>query len=466
MPALRGLLAFGLAVAAFCPAVRAQEVRRAVPVGEETPSVQVVPQEQTVPSAQVVPDQTPGVVPSGRGEVPVGRAVAVGDEIPVARAVAVGHGEPGGEPVFDTGIAGVNLPVAPENDLAKFLAGMRLPPESPLAVLQESAEYGEHSHAMGQLWRHYNEHYFLPMRLWSEITLSPIIDPELPVFYFFGGPDALAVMALFPVAPAYLLGGLEGVGQAAAPLSLEGADLHASLAALRQAVGVVLSCGHFITKDMKEDLERGAFRGVLPLVLTFVALSGGEVLGASYVSVGRGGALHDQGHASPDSGLPGVKVVFRRAPDAAPQTLCYVRANVANDGLKANPSVLEWARGFGTGNACLKAASYLMHEPGFSRIRGFLLENSRAILQDDSGIPLGFFKPDTWDLAFFGTYTGTLEIFKKYGQPALGDIYSSPGIAPLPFGTGYKWRRGESNLMLAVRASERPAREGAPRPAP
>jgi hypothetical protein len=452
MFAVRGWFAFGLVVVAVCGAGRAQEVRRAVSVEQAGPSVRVVPEEQAERSVAVGQE-----VPVG-GEVPVARALPVGGEVPVVRAVPVGA--EAAVVVVDSGgeLAGEGERKAVENDLAQFLAGIRLPATSPLAVLQESAEYGEHSHALGQLWRRYNERYFLPMRLWSEITLAPRIDPGLPVFYFFGGPDVLGVMALFPVAPYYLLGGLEGVGEAASPLSLDGAEVHASLAALRQSVEVVLSYGHFITGDMKEDLDRGAFRGVLPLVLTFVALSGGEVLEASYVAVGRGGVLRDLGAAFFDP--PGVRVVFRRAAGAGPQTIYYVRANVANDGLKTNPSALEWAGGFGNGNSYLKAASYLMHEPGFSRVREFILGNSRAILQDDSGIPVRYFKPEAWALEFFGTYAGTLDIFKKYEQPALGEIFSSPGIAPLPFGTGYKWRRGESNLMLAVRTPDRPAGEG------
>jgi hypothetical protein len=63
-----------------------------------------------------------------------------------------------------------------------------------------------------------------------------------------------------------------------------------------------------------------------------------------------------------------------------------------------------------------------------------------------------------WRCWFFGTYSGTLDIFAKYYQRDLHAAFAAPGAAaPLPFGTGYKWRAGESNLLLAVR-------QQAPRP--
>ena len=120
--------------------------------------------------------------------------------------------------------------------------------------------------------------------------------------------------------------------------------------------------------------------------------------------------------------------------------------------LKSNGAVLKWASGFGTGNVYLKAASYLLHESYFSRIRSFLLDQGASVLQDDSGIPLRFFRNGGWRLWFFGNYSGTLDIFKRYYQGDLQAAFATPGTAvPLPFGTGYKWRIGESNLLLAVK---------------
>jgi hypothetical protein len=150
--------------------------------------------------------------------------------------------------------------------------------------------------------------------------------------------------------------------------------------------------------------------------------------------------------------LPGVRIDFRREGRAGIQTIYYVQANVADDALKSNPAILAWAGRFGAGNVYLKAASYLLHESYFSRIRSFLLNQAASILQDDSGIPFRFFRDGSWRFWLFGTYSGTLDIFAKHYQSDLQAAFTAPGVAvSLPFGTGYKWRLGESNLLLAVK---------------
>lgn len=353
----------------------------------------------------------------------------------------------GGRPGGAARLAGAGGGAADE--LAKFLAGIPLPEGAALAPLQKGPDYAVHVKELAKLTRHYDKQYFSRMRAWSAAELAPRIVMERPVYYFFGGPDAVSPLALFPEAPAYLLGGLEGVGEIAAPQTLTPEVLAEALKNIRESADVILAYGHFITKDMKTELDRTAFRGVLPLMFTFIALTGGEVLGAESFGVKRDGSLV----AREEKGaLPGVKVTFRRTPSAGEQVMYYVQANVADDALKANDAVLKWAGGLGQGNVYLKAASYLMHETYFSRIRNFLLTNGAAVLQDDSGIPFRFFQDGNWRCWMFGRYVGTLEIFTKYHQPDLAGVFSSPDAAvELPFGTGYKWRMGESNLLLAVR---------------
>ncbi|MGH8047730.1 MAG: hypothetical protein ACREKL_10825, partial [Chthoniobacterales bacterium] len=151
---------------------------------------------------------------------------------------------------------------------------------------------------------------------------------------------------------------------------------------------------------------------------------------------------------------PGVQIKFRRNHGSAPQTIYYIQGDLSNDGLKSKPALLKWLAGFRPAVAYLKAASYLMHEPYFSTVRNFLLTKSSVIVQDDSGIPLrDFLASGPWQLHFFGSYKDTLELFKKYVQPDLQQAYLQQHAIALPFGTGYKFKLGESNLMIASRQS-------------
>jgi uncharacterized membrane protein YdjX (TVP38/TMEM64 family) len=423
---VKGMILLALGWVCIAQGASAQEVRRAQPVEREVPVAR---------ARAVVPEATPSMPPSSA-------TPAVPDAVTLEQAVP--H---------------VSQPASiPANEVALFLAGLRVPPGSRLEPLQASAAYGEHSYAMGQLWRRFNENHFIPMRLWSEITLAGRIDPKLPLTYFFGGPDAINAIALYPEAPCYLLLGLEPPGEIPTPLALSAGELESSLSALRRAVEVVLSYGHFITRDMREDLSRGAFRGQLPLAMVFVALSGGDVVAVSHIGVGRGGVSRDLGPSSANSSgqLPGVTVQFQRSPTDSPQVITFLQANISDGYLKSRSDALDWVARFGTANAYLKAASYLLHEANFSRVRNFILQKSASILQDDSGIPLRELHKAGWQVELFGTYSGTLDIFSRYFQSDLQEAYAASIPPGLPFGTGYKWRKGESNLMLAT-----PRREAA-----
>jgi len=359
------------------------------------------------------------------------------------------------------------VPVAaegsPVDNLAKFLAGIPVAESSPLAKLQKSGKYREHSKAFERYWLRYGENFFVPMRQWSDAELAPRISGELPVFYFFSGPDALAVRAFYPDAIDYILGGLEPVGSVPPPESLDGPRLEAALANLRKSTEVILSYGHFITKDMKAELELTDIRGVMPIMMAFIAMSGGEVMEVSYFGVGSSGAAVEFGssYRGASGMLPGVRITFRPNSQSVPRRIHYIQADVSDGGIGSNGAVTTWAAGFGEGNAYLKAASYLMHEAYFSKIRQFLLRQSKSVLQDDSGIPLKYFRDENWRLWFFGRYTGTLDIFKKYWQPEMDAAFQEATPA-LPFGIGYKWRVGESNLVLAVKQQAPKAEPVAP----
>jgi hypothetical protein len=346
------------------------------------------------------------------------------------------------------------VPVVAGNDVADFLAGVPLPDGSPLSSLQRTSWYREHVTGLARLSQRFDRNYYSKMRAWSAAELARRIPMRAPVYYFFAGPDVLSPIALFPDAPIYILGGLESVGSIMPPNALPPEEVAFGLENLRKSAEVILSFGHFITKDMKVELDRTAFRGVLPLIYMFIALTGGEIVSTRYIAVGKGGALQELGSESVQSKgqLPGVRIEFRGRGRSQVQTIVYLQANLADDFLKSNGSLLQWAGSHGPGNVYLKAASYLLHEPYFSRIRSFLLNYAISVLQDDSGIPFRFFGDGRWQIWLFGTYSGTLDIFAKYYQSDLQSAFATSGAAaPLPFGTGYKWRVGESNLMLAIK---------------
>lgn len=343
------------------------------------------------------------------------------------------------------------LPVesSPE-ERARYLAAIPLPPESKLADRQKAKIYLEHVTALNKLWNRFNSANFQKQLLWSQTVMAPRIPPPSVLYYLFSGPDFINAITMFPDCRTYILCGLEPIGQLTAPETLNDAQLDQSLDNLRKALATILEFSFFITKDMKVDLEQTEFKGVLPILYTFLALSGCQILDVKFLTLSTSGALLPEG-----SGAPLVQIQFSRGATHPPQTLYYIRLDLSDKG--DNAGLFSWMNAQPLGAGYLKAASYLMHETYFSRVRNFLLKHCTSILQDDSGIPFQYFDPKEWQIYLFGNYKKPIELFETKLQADYQNAYASYGSMPLPFGTGYNWKTGESNLMLAVRRSAMPA---------
>ena len=98
----------------------------------------------------------------------------------------------------------------------------------------------------------------------------------------------------------------------------------------------------------------------------------------------------------------------------------------------------------------IKSASYLMYNEDFSTIRRLILDQSQIILQDDSGIPHSAFQKHGYHYTLYGMYNGPISLFSSKYQTSLSNSYKSEkqNVKPLVFGIGYKYKPGESNLVL------------------
>lgn len=342
------------------------------------------------------------------------------------------------------------LPLSyPNDEQAKFLAAIPLPPDSPLHPLQSTAAYLRHLQEFNKSWQRFQKDHFNPKRAWATSEMASLAPPAKVLYYLFSGPDFITASALFPDAETYILVGLEPIGQVPPPENLSDAQIAEGLTNLRKSTDTTLNFSFFITKDMKVDLEKTEFRGILPILYAFIALPGYQIIDSKLVSIDSKGTLLD----TPGGSVAGVKIVFRNPSlSEPPKTLFYFRGDLSDSGLaKPSAGLLRWMKSLPPGASYLKAASYLLHESYFSSARDFLLSHSTSILQDDSGIPLKYFASDKWNLYFYGTYTRPIELFDKKFQPDLRQAYEKENVRPISFGTGYNWKPGESNLLLAVK---------------
>jgi hypothetical protein len=337
-------------------------------------------------------------------------------------------------------------PVAKANDVARFLAGLEPAADSPLAPLTRDPAWQSHAQALNAAWSRLEKERLSKIRTWSAANLT---QPQPTVLYMFSGPDFLYVDAFFPDRTTYVLSGLEPIGEIPTMTPALRRSLGSALGGLRASVGTALNYSFFITREMQSRLHGSRLNGVLPVLYLFLARSGKTIHEVTLLAVDNEGAVVAAGTRDT---IPGVKIVFSGR-DGRMQTLYYFRTDLSDQGLNRS-GFLKFCERLGISDAFIKSASYLLHSDSFGRLRGFLLERTRALVQDDSGIPVRYLKADEWRLRPFGRYLRPIAVFGSYThQKGLNDVYRRSNPPPLDFGVGYRWRPNESNLLLALKAA-------------
>ncbi|MEM6278471.1 MAG: hypothetical protein AAF733_03260 [Verrucomicrobiota bacterium] len=361
---------------------------------------------------------------------------------------------------------GEDLSLGQLNDSIAFLAGMDFPHQED-HPLTDTSSWASHQSALDKDFKSHQERVLFPMTEWSNASLTPNLVEGSTVRYLFSGPDILHAYHMFPSAGTFIMCGLEPVGEIPDLSELNTGNASKALGEVRTSLGEIINLSFFRTKDMKDDLQFATFRGTTPIIMIFLARSGQYIKGLEFLDLNNDGTITSKGLDS--KGAEGVKIEFGPQRLQQKKTVYYFSSDLSDSGFDST-GFETWLETFPKGNAYLKAASFLMHQSWFTKVRSHLLEYSNQLVQDDSGIPFRYFKADEWYVDLYGVYTGPIELFAEYYQADMRAAYQTRK-KPLDFGTGYKWRKGQSNLMRFLRqdavpaAAEEPKKEEAPAPA-
>ncbi len=260
-------------------------------------------------------------------------------------------------------------------------------------------------------------------------------------FYPFGGPDFLFVHHLFPKADTYFLMGLEKLG------SISNTPSQGKVEAYTQALGYYFAQSYYITKNMAEEMHNDDVDGVLPIITMLMVKDNCQIISVNYKDIDSLGNIVDAA-SDRKAQLAQVKFMSNDAPTRE-KTLYFYSGNIDDkhfdDGLKA---YLDRTLPQHKVATFLKAASYLMHYSSFSTIRRYVLDNSFAVLQDDSGIPYKEFPPEKWSFQLYGKFRPPLQEFPVSEQDDLSQAYAEQAdkVRPLTFRIGYTH---PSNWMIA-----------------
>jgi hypothetical protein len=336
------------------------------------------------------------------------------------------------------------------NDAARFLAGLPPSSSSPLVALTKDPAWISHARYFDSVFAR-EENALSKVRQFSKEYLT---DKQDTMLYMFSGPDFLYATSFFPNASTYVLAGLEPVGAIPDLTRLSPWVINEELRNLEISMGSLFNYSFFVTQKMKTQLREGPVYGTLPILYVFLARTGKTVHELNLVSLDEQGDLQTAdalapNHVAPRSAAPGVKIVFSDG-TGPKQTLYYFSTNLA-DGSFERSGFSAFLAKQGPADSLLKSASYLLHKPHFSGVRKLLLDRSATIVQDDSGIPLTYLETKRWRLRAFGHYAGPISMFAGFYQPRMAEMFQ--GAYPIEFGIGYRWRKSESNLVLAEKQS-------------
>ena len=350
---------------------------------------------------------------------------------------------------------------SPKNITALFLAGMDLPPNNNLEKFTQTAFYKSYKTGFATGWDRFQKPNLDKMRNWwkEKITLTYNKD----ILYPFSGPDIMNVLAFFPDGSSYIMFGLEPVGTVPIPYDKSDAELINGLNAIRKSLHTIFSVNFFKTIELTEDIKNNSFCGISAFLMVFLAKCGYTVIDAKNVTIDKESALVpweasdakiNWRNPPVSQRIPGIEVSFNKG-EGKTQVVRYFNLNVIDENLKKLPNFIPYITKNTSYATILKSASYLMHNDNikFTKIREAIIDSSDFIIQDDSGIPIKYFKRNEWIVDLHGVYTMPIPLFSNKYQRDLKEAYkSSTGI--VPFSYGYNYKIGESNLLTAKKIKQ------------
>ena len=345
------------------------------------------------------------------------------------------------------------------DDTARFVAGLPGRTGSPFADLETGAAWKEHRRLLDAAWQKADTAMLGGLHEFHR-ELQDVAPDNVPVWYPFGGPDALMPTICFPRSPAYILVGLEPAGTLPPFAEVRKKNLERYLRDLRTTMASDLGRSFFVTREMDRQFRGQVTDGLLLPILHLLVRTDHTILGFRYVRLDDSGQPVDRPanyRAAPgDPANKGVEIEFRTDADQSIHKLSYFSVNLADVRLRGNDPFLRYVKTLKGATTLLKATSYMTHRAEFSQIRDLVLSTSGAILQDDSGIPYHWFTAAGWRVQLYGDYNRPYGSFRWLEQPDLRKAYREAGVKPLPMHVGYGFRRIASNLLLAKRTTTLP----------
>ncbi len=353
------------------------------------------------------------------------------------------------------------------NDLARFIAGLPAEEGSEYAQYSQNTAWQGFAQQTEKQWANINANKLPKMIEWSKQELQAPNEAKGTVFYPFSGPDFMHASVFFPEADGVVMIGLEPIGNLPDFEKINKKSIAGYFNGIQRTLYSILSVSFFRTISMADDFTGRVVSdidGTLPVLFFFMARTNHRVLYYEKIAISPEGTVVPAEEAKTDSTYYGSKITYQRndKPNEY-KTLYYFAANLQDSpyssrsgltegGLAQRSDFRKYLENLDITSTYIKSASYLMHRDTFGIIRNLILDKSKYYLQDDSGMPIKMIDRSKWDLTFYGSYVAPISLFSVRYQADLRQVYQKgTEVKPLPFGIGYQYQAGTSNLMLGVK---------------
>lgn len=316
-------------------------------------------------------------------------------------------------------------------------------------------EVQAHNKTIMEMKASYEERNLSKMSKWRDQKLIGIPRPHETLFYPFSGPDVVNMLTFFPNQQTYVMMGLEYVGTAETVAAWMQPLTKSRMDTIRKAVESVFIRSFFRTLDMSSDFSRNGTRGVLPGMLLMLKLLDRDIKSVQWVALNTDGSMRYLTAEETKTACTnfGIEITIAHPTQGYDQTIYYFKTDLADSGINSNPGLRAFIQyKLGTTMTFVKSASCLMHMKDFVWMRGAVLDISRAVLQDDTGVPFKYYKKGNWTSHLYGQYVGPYgESFAAFKQPDLIKAYEDMPLQLLDFNMGYGYAKIPAHLMLFIR---------------
>ena len=339
---------------------------------------------------------------------------------------------------------------------AYLMAGLDIEDKGGMGDLFASPEGQEHIKLLSESWNQLDQSRLSKIRPWRDQEIGHLNKEQHNLFYPFSGPDFLNAFLYFPNCDNYLMFGLEPIGELPTFKADDKKFMKQYFYRSREALAELLKRNYFITSFMSGDLNTASLKGVLPLMSIFLARTGSKIVKVERIVFDTEGNRKVVPITVPtDKDRTLLHIEFIGEGKTKSQNIYYFGSDIQEKFVEKKKHFVNFIKSFDKKIALIKSASYLPHYEIFTTIRNIILDETTAVLQDDTGVPYSYYKKQGWNVQLYGKYAAPVSDFKSGYQADLRDAFKTDKtVKKLDFTYGYHWKTDNTSLLFCQKPKQ------------